>query len=323
VFYCHSCGASTNLIGLVKHQLNCNYEYACEFIGIETNQPIAYPGERQVIYEQNNEDENENLKKESELQYDLKLQKFNPLNVEYTRLRGWTDKFVDHFNIKECVYGYYSGFAIIPIIEQNTFEARKLYEKEKLLKFFDFKESSNINLSRLRQKFNIWKNDNKELVKQVLNKEIQNWELKHLLLGKTLYPSNSLVGKPCIFNQSNLTKDDLFIREGVSGIAKIWENISTNITATFGSEISKKQCKILNNYNNKILIIDNDIAGLKMLYKLISNVNKIYVISTELEDTDDEYTNYIKNAPIEDGAKFIISKLDILNENRKYPEYKY
>lgn len=319
VFHCYSCGATTNLIGIVKHVQNIEYASACEFIGVERQ---SYPGARNEPQEQVN-DALEEVK--SKINYNLSLIDFDPTSIEYTNQRGWTTEFVDCFNIKFCNSGFYNGYAIIPISEAQTFEARKLNEKDLLITFFkiDEKLANIMSLPRLRAKFKQWCKDNKDLVNQVLKKEVINWELKNLLKGKTLYPSDSLRKKPCIFNQDKLDRNsDLYLREGVSGIAKIWTSISKNVSATFGSEISKKQFEVLSQFKRKILIIDNDIAGMKMLKSLVYNVPEIYVIQIDGEDTDVDYIDKVKNATIQDGAQFYLNSLEIFNKERIYPEYK-
>jgi DNA primase len=77
---------------------------------------------------------------------------------------------------------------------------------------------------------------------------------------KCLYPRGCKTD--ICFNQDNLDKDNLLIVcEGLMDIHKIWANITTNVTCTFGVALTEGQKKFLQSASNLILYIDDDPAG--------------------------------------------------------------
>lgn len=179
----------------------------------------------------------------------------------YCISRNLTKDWVEYFCAKEVCGGYYDGYMVVPIYYNNnivTYEYRKLYEYERLSVVY----GSDKSLEDLRL---LYKNDS-------------NFKDSYLDKPKVLYPKNGRIVKDIIFNYDRLDKDkDLYIFEGVTSTAKKF-NESKNVTCTFGSVVSNKQIELLRQFNNnKIVVIDEDLAGIKHLYRIASNVSKVYV----------------------------------------------
>jgi len=80
---------------------------------------------------------------------------------------------------------------------------------------------------------------------------------------KVLYPKRSYVST--LFNVDNLDRNkSLIICEGIFDVPLIWRYITKNVTSTFGSNINSNQIKLINEFKNVILFIDDDKAGYKM-----------------------------------------------------------
>lgn len=312
IFKCHACGAPpTNIIGIVKHVTRCNYKSALEFIGLEIED---YPGKR----ESSEKEEEEKL---PSISYNLDLEDLGEESSypPYLKDRGFTKEFCDYFNIKQCKNSWYLGYIIIPILEANTFEARKIFERDTICQMrhelFNgdddswFKDYYLTSLPDLRDWYYSWRNK---------NKNIDNKYTIYMDKSKTLYPKHSLRDKPVIFNQNRLNRnEDLYITEGIAGIPKIWAHITKNITATFGSEISKKQINILNEFKGRKIVIpeapvdrNQTTASDKMISILYKNVDNIWVIPVAEQDTStrfiEDFRDNMEN--LIEGSRYIIRK---------------
>jgi len=90
---------------------------------------------------------------------------------------------------------------------------------------------------------------------------------------KVLYPKDSSVNT--LFNIDNIDKKkDLILVEGIMDIPKIYTHITKNVTCIFGASITNRQLKLLNEYENLIIIPDNDKAGKILLEKLDENLTE-------------------------------------------------
>jgi len=109
---------------------------------------------------------------------------------------------------------------------------------------------------------------------------------------KVLYPKN--MEKDFIFNQENLDfSKELYVKEGISGIAKIWNHISKNVTATLSSNVTTEQFKILSKFKRIILVPDLDEAGKKMILNFIKNIEeeKLYFVIS-VDDSEEDFLKY-------------------------------
>lgn len=309
LFKCFSCGHPSNIIGIAKKVLNCSGKEAVDFI---KKKQVSYahiaPSISSEVEIKNEQEQEEKIKKriQDERYENLRLINFDPLEYFYTRSKGYTLDFVKAFNIKLCTFGRFTDFFITPLPEANSYEARKLKEYEVLNEFFP---DTNLSLKELRSKYKDWSSS---------HEDIKNNVTYYLNKSKVLYPLGNMKTKPIIFNQSHLDfNDTLFICEGISGIPKIWTHLSKNVTATFGTELSYAQVKILEKFKKKIIIPDNDLASVKMIQTLCTNIDNIFVLNKKLEDDDEQYIPHIKSLldseeGVIEGSRFLIRYYNFL-----------
>lgn len=259
VIHCFSCGASSNLFSLVRHKNpTLSNKQIFDFLGLKTKDRFrAYLNQRS-----NSKQSNYNHL------YDLNFNSLKTievdLNLYYCKTREFSKEWIERHNIKIVTEGYYTGYFSIPIYFKNklvTYEFRKAYEYERLKDLLKIRGS----LEDLRKRF--------KDIKYSLN---QNDSIvKYLSKPKTLYPIGVNIND-YIFNYDNLDySKDLYICEGIAGIPSLKQDNSTSI---FGSNISSKQIELLNKFiGKKILILDNDEAGLKLLEELVQRIENLYI----------------------------------------------
>lgn len=220
---------------------------------------------------------------------------FDPLEFEYTRIRGYTRVFLDEFNIKLCYSGKYKDYFIIPIKELSTFEARKLKEKESLVKFLD----NDGELEDLRLEYKTWRKLNLMYVHQ---------DLYYLDRPKTLYESGVMLKKPIIYNQSNLDYDsDVEFSEGTATLPKLWTFITKNCSCSFGAIWSELQIRTLMKFKKrKIIIPDNDEASRLMVKELCTNVPDVWVRPIKVKDKHPNFVNEILTTELITGAEYMM-----------------
>lgn len=289
LIYCFRCHFRKGLVNYIAEQKSITINEAKAEIGLTSN--VEYTGKRKK-----NEEE---LPKRSVHRETLEsLVDFDPQEFEYTRLRGYTREFLKEFGIKLCYSGKYTDYMIIPIKELNTFEARKLKEKEKLSEFF----KTDGELSTLRSEYKKWRK---------LNKNITHSALYYLDRPKTLYEPGVLTEKPLIFNESKLDyNSDVYFSEGTASLPKIWRSISKNCSCTFGAILSKKQIETLKLIKGKKIIIpDNDEASLIMARETCMNIPNMYICPVSAKDTDPEYEDQVKSTPIIRASEFAMSRV--------------
>jgi len=303
VGHCFSCKEGFNTIKLVKHINKCSYTEALEFLNI----PISNQYKQSILDIKDYTSPSEPVRKLEHKDYSrLTLADMNPETIKYTKDRKITYNFLRKFNIKICTEGFYKDYLIFPIIdninEVYSYEARKVKEYEYLKAFLGI--SRDISMVRLKNQFKLFIDENNVKLKGnrdiYANGEIQENELiKYLLLPKTLYPKSSLLGKPTIWNYSNLDKTkELFVCEGLGSVPRIYSELSNNVTCTFGSIISDKQMELLNEFRTIIIIRDNDLAGQSYVDQFRKNcLAEIFIANTKLEDTDELFIEEIKNKP--------------------------
>lgn len=133
---------------------------------------------------------------------------------------------------------------------------------------------------------------------------------------KVLYPKGGSVST--LFNIDNLDKNkELVIVEGIMDMPKIWENITKNVTTTFGIMITNKQKELLNQFPNIVLFPDGDEAGQRM----ISEFDKFYEYEFKiafLSDTDpgdadlDSIIKVLENP--QRSSEYFLDKYDLFPE---------
>lgn len=262
VIHCFACGAKLNINKLNKN--NNIIEETRKKIVIKKEKPKKYL----IIKDQN---------------YHFTHIPLNPEKYQYTKLRGFTTEFCEKFNIRLCLSGLYDEYMIIPIIDIkkniSEFEARKIKEYEMLKKVLN----CDLPLSKLKV---IFKQQKKQYDKN-------DFDIQYLLKKKVLYVSGAQLNKT-LWNIDNLDYSiPLYLVEGFGSIPKIYNNITKNVTCTFGSNISNYQIEYLKKFNDIIVIPDYDEAGNKMLEKLHVHLKNVKVISIKSEDTQKIYIKEI------------------------------
>lgn len=294
VINCFSCHTKGNIKYLIENK-NLNFN------------PVVFPKKK----------ESKQNKKSQSIATRNGIQ-LNPDKYLYTRLREFTIEFCMEHEIYHNFSEPYIDYFLIPIIDYNKkifeYEYRKLLEHEKLQEFFNDKDSS---FKELKIKFkNFIDKNNIEFKNGNLYKnEIQFFDekLKYLLKRKVLYASNSKINET-IWNIDNLNvNQDLYIVEGLGSIPKIYQNISKNCTAFFGSNVSKEQINYLKKFNHKLILIpDCDPAGYKMVKNLNNYFKNLFILDIKSEDTDKIYIDEIKNSSLIVPITYLAKNLNFM-----------
>jgi len=309
VINCFACKESSNIVSIVKDRLNLSYIDALKFIKKENFIGKNVNSPNFNLKNKNRADRiSKNVINKNKIE-NLKLEDFNPEDYSYTRMRGFTKEFCKKFNIQKCMHGWYKDYFIIPIIDKekkiNTFEARKLnqFELKKALLVSDDTLDDLIKDKKLVIKdFRVYS----EVEKKYYNNSI----LLYFLKPKVLYPKGIQQNKRTLFNIDNLNYNkDLWISEGIGTIPKIYDNISKNVSCTFGTEITEEQIEYLNKFNKKKIIIpDNDKASLLMIEALNMQIKDLYVIDIKSNDTSKSFIDNINNSSIVLAVKYLFNK---------------
>lgn len=275
---CFSCNYTKHLSHVIMDNMNCDYNTAIKMLNIGVHDTEKHP----TINLQSEKKQQQKRKKRN-VEKNFMTIDVDVSQYKYAKLRGFTKEFCKKFNIEIAPFGYYKDYMIIPIIGNgiNSYEARKVMEYEYLLKYFNI---SSGNYSKLKEKFyNI-----------DLNDIIKNDIYYYLNKPKTLYPKGVNINNT-LWNYDNLNfNEELYVVEGLGSIPKIYENISTNVTCTFGSKISNTQIHLLRKFKKIIVIPDNDKGGMDMIRYLNLYVKNVWVKKILSEDTDSNYEKDIK-----------------------------
>ena len=309
VYKCFSCHTTTNIYKLISKLKNITYREAVQHID----------GEIDVEQAPLNNLQNRNIETIEQQVFDKKAKQFfntvpllNPEDYEYTRLRGFTFDFCNEFDIQLAVNGFYKDYMIIPIrnkyYDLDTFEARKMHQLQYLQKWFE----SNGSQIELEEKFSDFKESTHIKIKEgvIIDKDgliYNNSTLYYLLKPKVLYESNSIL-KSILWNTDNLDYEkDLIICEGLGSIPKIYQNYSTNVTSTFGSNISDEQIMLLNKFKGKkIFLSDWDKASYLMLAKIRNYIENAFVFSEQTDDTEIDFVDKLNQGYIE-VSRFLLN----------------
>lgn len=104
-----------------------------------------------------------------------------------------------------------------------------------------------------------------------------------------------------LFDYDNLNRNaPLYVVEGIMHLPNLFELGYRNITATFGSRITKNQMKQLKEFKKIILIPDNDEAGLKMIEDLEEALDdrefNIVFLPTDVNDVGEATLDQLKES---------------------------
>lgn len=284
VISCFRCGESKNVYTLLKDN-GLNYQ-------LNTNNNVQVEVKPKVI--------------KQELVYNFIYYSINPRDYYYLHQRKFSLEFCDTFKIVRSFKKYYTDYFTVPIIDKGKgiyeFEFRKLMQYEYLQKYFEICDKP---FNELNIIFDKYCQDNKihlDNYKLYMNgKRIDDDDLLYLLDKKVKYELDSRV-KETIWNIDNLKRhESLYVVEGIGSVCRIYEELSKNVTCTFGSQVSKDQIDYLKQFNEVIIIPDPDEAGFKMVNTFNQELDNCYVIDIQSEDTDSNYildifnTNKIKS----------------------------
>ncbi len=123
---------------------------------------------------------------------------------------------------------------------------------------------------------------------------------------KVLYPKGTKVSTT-LFNLDNLDrKAPLVLVEGIMDLPKIWSDITTNVTTTFGSNISQKQGDLLNEFEEVVIFPDGDAGGKSFVLNFQKHYKKAFRLAQVMlgMDPGDELVEskdlvyYIENSRI-------------------------
>ena len=309
VYSCFSCHTTTNIYKLISQLKNISYREAVQYIDNEV----------EVEQAPLNNLQNRNIETIEQQVLDKSTKKFfntipllNPEDYEYTKLRGFTFDFCNEFDIQLAINGFYKDYLIIPIRNKyynlDTFEARKLCQLQYLQKWFESREPLSIlekRFSELKEKTHIRIKNGAIIDKDGLTST--NPTLYYLLKTKVLYEPNSPL-KSILWNIDNLDYNrDVIICEGLGSVPKIYQNYSTNVTCTFGSQISDEQILLLNKFKGKkIFLSDWDKASYAMLAKIRNYVENVFVFSEQTDDTEIDFVNKLNQGYIE-VSRFLLN----------------
>jgi len=218
----------------------------------------------------------------------------------YLDQRKISQKFINKFKIQHCLSGFYKDYMIIPIVDLEKgieeFEARKLFEYEKLKEFYN----SSSTLSRLKATFNLAKFP-----------KYENDVIDYLQRPKVLYMKNSRV-KETLWNIDNLDYNkELYLTEGFGSIPVIYDSVSENVSCLFGTklllddDLEEGQIIYLRKFSKIILIPDNDEAGFLLVRSLMQYLNNLYILPITCEDTSANFIDEIKNTKLVTPAQYV------------------
>ena len=240
-----------------------------------------------------------NVKEEKEYipmkDYDFTTTYLDASSSLYLKKRGISQTFIDKFNIKKAISGWYNDYAIIPIIDEELgiydIEARKLYEYEALKEYYQ----------AYRTPFKQLQADFKLEAPEKYSSDI----ITYIYKKKVLYNTTSRVNET-LFNRANLNKDKaLYVVEGFGSIPKIYEGITENVTCLFGAKVADKQLEFLKEFTKIILIPDRDKAGFDMVNKLKNSLKNLFIVDIIEEDTHSNYVNVIKKAELLEPTDYL------------------
>jgi 5S rRNA maturation endonuclease (ribonuclease M5) len=310
-FNCYSCKTGgKSIITFVAKYLNISYKEAGSWIGLNSNISQNYAGRLRI--QKWKEVENSIIKKTDALFYPRDISDINVKDWYFFRERNINQIFVDYFCWGLCDTGFYRNYIIIPVQYQGeifSFEARKLMQYEMLCKYF---RQRSIGYKRhqvaLQERF-----DNLNIDAKASN----NFVERYIGSPKVLYARGSRL-KETIYNYDNLNKKEpLHLVESVSSLSNIWNNVSTNCSATFGSKISKIQIELLKEFKDIILYPDNDDAGALMTESLNYVLKKTNLYIRKMKkDAARASKEELNQKPISAG-KWVFNKIKEIREEIK------
>lgn len=130
-------------------------------------------------------------------------------------------------------------------------------------------------------------------------KNIQSYEARDITRKsnkKVLYPKGGSMST--LFNYHQLNKEEpVIVVEGIMDTPLIWRGLSTNVTTTFGIQLTKYQIKLLNTLPKIILFPDSDDGGNRFIENLDEAYeNEFEIMTVPGKDPGDSCITEIKKA---------------------------
>lgn len=138
---------------------------------------------------------------------------------------------------------------------------------------------------------------------------------------KVLYPKGS-GSVSSLFNFHNLDKQKpLIVVEGTMDMPRIWQYITTNITTTFGINVTQNQKKQLNEFDHIILFSDTDKAGLEMINSFDKFIEKPFWVARLDQGDPGDPSNSIEDLKkaienSKESTKFFLDKNELIPKTK-------
>lgn len=338
-FKCFSCGATADMVKMLREVKNLTFSQALSVLNVEntfSRNPVSIRKQMQEL----SKEELREIEESFEVDYLqmgnpmmlLTTAGFNPYEWYYCRRRGIDEDFVNHFGIKVCLDGWYKDYMIIPVVDERVtaFEARKLKEYETLevvlkqagLDVGDSIEERREMLGVMEADLGIYCRtiENKETWFFGDGEEITTPEYLYLKKRKVLYPKHRHINRT-LFNYNGIdpTKP-VYIREGITGLAKVRKKFGNQVLATFGTNFSGAQVNLLNAIPAlKVFIPDSvhDKASVAMLDTAYGTINKTAMLPVNVDDDHPDFESELNKIPMSIN-RFFCSMLPPFKELEKH-----
>jgi len=297
---CFSCNWSGDLLDLVQLVNNCGLREAVKFLGGDFQRPAYFRDDRRPP-----EARAVATEPPPRAPYISKfLRPFDPLEFRYSRDRGYTSDYCAKMGIRLCEgHRVYDGYIITPLPEGRTFEARKIAEAETFVGKLGFPPG--LDLKYMREVYEFWREQ---------NPDDQSDAISYLDAPRVRYPRGTMRNKPFLFRQRDLDVNaDVWICEGTAGVPKIYSHITTNVTATFGTEISAAQQQALARFPRRIFVPDRGAPALVMLDRISQEIPGCYVILVDSEDHEEDHVDQLRRGNIIPAQEYVLRRRDEAN----------
>lgn len=317
-FNCFACNTKSHIVKIVQNRMGVSYRSALEFLGISSIQSsrLARTLRQRKASDTSLPVKNVALNTQTVPNDATEvLENFDPMKFHYTRVRGFTKAFVNHFGIQMVVSGRMKDYLYIPIQSSklgiNFVEYRKLKEYEYFKQLYPDEPISD-ELKSVRSRF---------------KKDFQNYEplegstdkkdmlISYLQKPRVKFNAGSKT-KEGLFNFDCLNFDeDLFVTEGIPGLAKIWSFVSQNCTSFQGVSFKATSgiLDLFRMFKKRIIVIrDADDAGDNFIFELNECLGNVWVYEYPLIDTQPEYVDIIRNHKPIECMRYFIRKTKVL-----------
>lgn len=267
---CFSCGWTGDIINFVMELRGYSFKEAAQFVGKDDSGPrnIDFKARRRVRKAQE--------QRETLPPMFPQGRPFDPPKFDYTRQRGYTKEYVDHFGLYYCDKGSY---------KTHNLET----DKEEDILLYDYM------ITPVGQ---LW--EARDIKRDKPNKP------------KTHYPKYSKINHT-IFNEPNLSRyEPLFISEGAGSHPKLWTHVSKNSTFIFGAALTLEQYLILRDFKSTVWIPDPDKAGIELVETIQSLFVNAFILDVKSDDKEDGYVDGVLNAERLTPSSYLLRRYGLL-----------